>query len=518
MNQITLAATDLKQALAGLSKVVSRKSTLPILQSIRLTRDTEGRVSLSATDLDAFVSYRVNTPQPAQPLDLLLPFEFLNKTSRGATGDVTVVAESKDQAKLRYQVGGTPLEQSVWCNDPGEFPPAPVIVDAPVKLPITFAETIRQAFEVSSEESSRAILQGAYLDVSEPNCHSIISTNGRALFAANTFRFDLKESVNIPRHKFLTWSGFLDGECSIAVKADKTNPSWAQITTGRWNCIIRQIEGNYPNWRMVVPKDTEKWTTIKLTPAAITQILNLSTNLPGDDEANRTLQLRVDQGLQLEGRNRADKEPTCATINGVTVSGKPIVTALNREYLLNALRCGMEEIRINTELDPILFIKPGKRMVVMPVRLNGPAPTPEPETAAATATETEKESVAESPAGVTETRTESPTQPEPQAQPERKTEMTASPQITTTPIVPAIKIAPTTTTSTPAIKTSESEADPVRSALDQIEVLRGHLREALGGLAGLASLIKQVEKENRVSEKEIATVRQTLRSLQGIKI
>ena len=516
MNQITLAATDLKQALAGLSKVVSRKSTLPVLQSIRLTRDTEGRVSLSATDLDAFVSYRVNMPQPAQPFDLLLPFEFLNKASRGATGDVTVIAESKDQAKLRYQVGSTPLEQSVWCNDPGEFPPAPIIADVPVKLPITFAETIRQAFEVSSEESSRAVLQGAYLDVSEPNCHSIISTNGRALFAANTFRFDLKESVNLPRHKFLIWSGFLDGECSIAVKADKTNPSWAQITTGRWNCIIRQIEGNYPNWRMVVPKDTEKWTTIKLTPAAITQILNLSTNLPGDDEANRTLQLRVDQGLQLEGRNRGDKEPTCATINGVTVSGKPIVTALNREFLQNALRCGMEEIRINTELDPILFIKPGKRMVVMPVRLNGPAPTPEPETE--TEAETETQSSAESQAGVTETRTESPTQPEPQAQPERKTEMTASPQITTTPIVPAIKIAPVVTTSASGTKAPESETDPVRSALDQIEVLRGHLREALGGLAGLASLIKQVEKDNRVTEKEVATVRQTLRSLQGIKI
>ena len=42
MNQIILPAADLKQALPGLSKVVTRKSTLPVLQSIRLTRTQDG--------------------------------------------------------------------------------------------------------------------------------------------------------------------------------------------------------------------------------------------------------------------------------------------------------------------------------------------------------------------------------------------------------------------------------------------------------------------------------------------
>ena len=49
MNQITLSAADLKLALPGLSKVVSRKTTLPVLQSVRLTRTEAGIVTLSAT-------------------------------------------------------------------------------------------------------------------------------------------------------------------------------------------------------------------------------------------------------------------------------------------------------------------------------------------------------------------------------------------------------------------------------------------------------------------------------------
>jgi hypothetical protein len=44
------------------------------------------------------------------------------------------------------------------------------------------------------------------------------------------------------------------------------------------------------------------------------------------------------------------------------------------------------------------------------------------------------------------------------------------------------------------------------------------LRESLGGLNHLTGLLKQVEKDNRATEKEVASVRQTLRSLQGLKL
>jgi len=98
MNTVTLPAADLKQALPGLSKVVSRKSTLPVLQSVRLTRTEAGVVTLSATDLDTFVSYNLEHSEKGEPLDVLLPFDQLKNT--GKSGDVVVVLESKLKAKL----------------------------------------------------------------------------------------------------------------------------------------------------------------------------------------------------------------------------------------------------------------------------------------------------------------------------------------------------------------------------------------------------------------------------------
>ena len=281
MNQITLPAADLKQALPGLSKVISRKSTLPVLQSVRLTRNQAGVVTLSATDLDTFVSYRLEQSQPGEPLDVLLPFDQLNKTGKG--GEVVVIPESKLQARLRYQIAGSSLDQSVATLSPDEFPPTPKITGPGCKMPDTFGECLRQAFETSGTDSSRYVIQGAYLDVKEPKCHTIVSTNGRALFAANTFQFDLKASVNLSRQKFLEWPGFLTGECELAVKTDKSNSGWVRLTTARWDCVVKQIDGQFPNWRQCVPSDTETWTKIQLSEAAIKQMLNLSAKLPGAD-------------------------------------------------------------------------------------------------------------------------------------------------------------------------------------------------------------------------------------------
>ena len=473
MNQITLPAADLKQALPGLSKVVSRKSTLPVLQSVRLTRTEAGVVTLSATDLDTFVSYNLEHSEKGEPLDVLLPFEQLKNT--GKSGDVVVVPESKFKAKLRYQVAGSNLEQSVTTLSPDEFPPTPKITEPACKMPENFGETLRQAFESSSQDSSRYVLQGAYLDVKEPKCHTIVSTNGRCLFAANTFKFDLKQSVNLSRQKFLEWNGFMTSECEMAVKTDKSNSNWVKLITPRWECVVKQIDGNFPNWRQVVPTDTEKWTKVELSEAAVKQMLNLSSKLPGDDNENRTLQLRVGQGLHLEGRNKDDKDFTSAQIAEVKITGKPVTTALNREYLQTALRCGLNEIRIHTELEPLLFLKPGKRLVVMPVRLQG------------TATPTV-------PAKPATPKPETITTPASKPVEERKPEMTK-------------------TSEKPEAKTTDQP-----SLIDMLEQVKETAKNLVRDLNNLSDAAKQVEKDKRASEKEVESARAVLKKLQQVTI
>ena len=71
--------------------------------------------------------------------------------------------------------------------------------------------TLLEALACASDDETRVILNGAYLDVSKPTGHYAVATDGRHLFASNSLHLALPSSVLIPDHRFLSWSGFVKG-------------------------------------------------------------------------------------------------------------------------------------------------------------------------------------------------------------------------------------------------------------------------------------------------------------------
>ena len=56
---IKLPVAELKTAIGGLTKVIPRHSTLPVLGMIHIERDRQGWVHLTGTDLDTFLYLEV---------------------------------------------------------------------------------------------------------------------------------------------------------------------------------------------------------------------------------------------------------------------------------------------------------------------------------------------------------------------------------------------------------------------------------------------------------------------------
>ena len=86
MNPITLPIAELKPALMGLSKVIAKRASLPVLSTIKIDRDNDGRISLSATDLDAFITAQITGSDSAQPGSVLVPFTALNNIAKACQG------------------------------------------------------------------------------------------------------------------------------------------------------------------------------------------------------------------------------------------------------------------------------------------------------------------------------------------------------------------------------------------------------------------------------------------------
>ena len=70
----------------------------------------------------------------------------------------------------------------------------------------------------------------------------------------------------------------------------------------------------------------------------------------------------------------------------------------------------------------------------------------------------------------------------------------------------------------PGTTDSSSETSPLDKAIAQIETVKGSYREAIKGLNELTDTLKQVQRDQKTTDKEIQSVRTTLTKLQGLKL
>ena len=71
---IKLPVAELRTAIGGLTKVIPRHTTLPVLGMIHVERDRHGWVRLTGTDLDTFLTFRLETPAGSRKLDIVSNF------------------------------------------------------------------------------------------------------------------------------------------------------------------------------------------------------------------------------------------------------------------------------------------------------------------------------------------------------------------------------------------------------------------------------------------------------------
>ena len=202
MNNITLPVRELKTALTGLSKIISKRASLPVLQHVRIDRAANGAMTISATDLDAFASYRFSEGSEGNAESILVPFAPLNSIVKHCGADQTIGLEkpSRDHAVIHYEIGGHAAEQRIESLPSDEWPPPPKVKGERVLLDGTLRSALLEALKCASTDESRYTLRGAFIDVSDKRSHYVVGTDGRHLFASNSFQVPIAASVIVPDH------------------------------------------------------------------------------------------------------------------------------------------------------------------------------------------------------------------------------------------------------------------------------------------------------------------------------
>lgn len=448
---IQVTAGDLKPVLTGLAKVTPRKPSAPILGSLKIEILSRKSIRLTATDLDLELSVAVPAEVPSKREPFLVSLAGLQQLLRNRKAGELISIEPNASLEV------------------DKFPELAAFRASPMSLEPAARNGLLHAFECASTDATRYVLKGAYLDVCQQRekADRIVGTDGRHLFSQNGIALTaLKESVIIPSHKVWNWREIQsrDGDWELRVSGKgKSGARMFRVDTPSWSVTGRCVEGNYPNYKQVLPPESDFKTKLTLKPEDLGSIAHAVRQLPGKKLYNQPMGMRIGKSTVGLLTRETEEAPFAETgIPFAKQSGPEISIFFNRDYLTRALKFGLTEIDVVDEMSPIRFRNPaaGSLMIVMPLRAPDGLQNPEPK----------RPSVRKS-------------------RPRRRQR--------------------------PAKPTND---DPIEVAASQLGEVRTALKDAVAGLNGLLGNLKTAKKEKRQTDREIRSVRSTLRSLKKLDL
>lgn len=244
---------NLQQGLAAVAASIPTRTTLPVLSNI-LVEAAEGHVSMSGTDLDIAVSVRV----PAEIEEdgaLTVPAKKLQELARELPEHPVRVQAKGDRFELTC--GRASFRLNGMARD--EFPTFPdVNFETSWKVNGQMLhDLIRQtSFAVSTEES-RPILNGVLWQLEEGSMQ-MVATNGHRLARMTAS----VEAQGMPKEDIIVPPKALSQVERLFGPADEVEVARSENYLGfrreGTRVFTRLIEGPYPNYEQVIPRDNDK--------------------------------------------------------------------------------------------------------------------------------------------------------------------------------------------------------------------------------------------------------------------
>lgn len=250
--KLTINSKDLLKALQTVGSVINYNHSLPILQNFLF--EVSGSLKITATDLDTTLSCVIEATGDGF---LCLPAKMLTDTLK-ALPDQPITLERKDNIVLLIAKSG---KYKLPCSDAAEFP-KPVVISKSLKLEIsadTLAEGINKTVSFSANDPLRPVIESVLFRV-ENNKITFASTDMHRLSVYSTTGVTGVESRDFIVHK-----KSLNILKNILVSGDlviEYNDVNAKFIFDNMQFTTRLVDGKYPNYDAVVPKDNPIKVTV----------------------------------------------------------------------------------------------------------------------------------------------------------------------------------------------------------------------------------------------------------------
>ena len=374
--KLTCSPDALAQALTVVSRAVSPRTTLPILNNV-LLETAETGLKLTGTNLEIGIVDYV-AAEVSEEGAVTLPARLL-------TEFVTQLHESQMDLELERETQtlnvrcGPYKKVEIKGIDAAEFPPLPPHEEG-LKLVLDqgdLVSAIEQTVVAASTDEGRPVLTGVLTQL-QGNTLTLAATDGHRLAvrsvnvkSSSSSDGDAGDAVIIPARALQELARILKGEGEVEMSLSPSrNHVFFSVAKPRVELMSRLIEGTYPNYSQVIPEQTN--TTITLTTKELHERTR-GVSIFARDSAN-VVRIKTEAGEISLSANTSEVGSSEASVSA-EIEGADIQIAFNSRYLLDVLALLDSDkvvVGFNGPLSPGV-IRPAGRddytYVIMPVRV-----------------------------------------------------------------------------------------------------------------------------------------------------
>jgi DNA polymerase-3 subunit beta len=328
-------------ALSAAAAVVPLRGARPSLKNALLVGDAEGNLEIQATDMEVGLRYRIKAESLQSPVSLCLPCITLAGLLKECTEEVVTLETTGPKGVLT--VGRDRFE--LLGQESSDFPEVPSMGEgATLSIPAAeMAKMIDRTIFAAAREQGRYAINGVYLQCKD-KVLEVVATDGRRLaFAKKKLKgaSGLEEGVIVPIKMMQEVRKLCDNVASgedlqIGVRGRSVIVCGGAVTL---SSLV--VEGIFPKYQQVIPKDVDKEITFKRE--IIQQALRKAVFLTSDE--TRTVSLKFTPGTCLVEARSPDKGQAAVTIEA-EYTGEALTIGFNPQLLQEALKVlGQDTVR-----------------------------------------------------------------------------------------------------------------------------------------------------------------------------
>ena len=366
---LTISKEQIINGLQAVQNIVSTRTTLPILSNVLLRAEGD-RLEFTATDLDVTVACgveaKVKTPG-ASTVPVKKLFGIVRELSNM---EIDMEVDEKNNCTIRsgssfYKINGLSAD---------EFPPLPKFKeDKKVVLPQETLKSMlkKTSFAISTDES-RYVLNGIFISLKDHKM-TMVATDGRRLALVDE-DMDVAEKSQgefiVPAKAVNELNRLLQDKGEVELRYAENQASFTLKDDKGSNILIvtKLIEGNYPNYRQVIPGETKE--RVPLMREEFLHALRRAEIMTS--EKSNSVKLSFGKN-KLEITANSPEVGEAKETLAINYKGAEMAIAFNPKYMidpLNALPNDEIFIELIDELSPgVVKINGPFLYVVMPMRL-----------------------------------------------------------------------------------------------------------------------------------------------------